>query len=106
MAKLARSARGETIDFDVLAIMASIADAPVPSVVQARREFIDEKDGVRTRNKSQVVPVPETNFSIEAPSSGDAIDALALAKASVEISAAVAKDIVSDDIIKDKKITK
>lgn len=43
-----RSARGELIDFELLAIKAQLASAPVPKVVEQRKQAIDEKDGVRT----------------------------------------------------------
>ena len=54
MSKTARSARGEIIDFDLLAIKQQLATAPVPVGVSARRKFIDEKDGIRTK---QVQPI-------------------------------------------------
>jgi hypothetical protein len=44
----ARSARGELVDFDLLAIKKQLATAPVAVGVDDRRRFIDEKDGVRT----------------------------------------------------------
>lgn len=45
MLKKARSARGEVIDFDLIAITQALASAPAPVNVKARREFIDEKEG-------------------------------------------------------------
>ena len=48
MAKYIRSARGELIDFELIAIKAQLAAAPVPKVVELRKQAIDEKDGVRT----------------------------------------------------------
>jgi len=48
MAKLVRSARGELVDFELLAIKAQLAAAPVPKVVEQRKQAIDEKDGVKT----------------------------------------------------------
>lgn len=48
MAKYIRSARGEIVDFELLAIKTQLASAPVPKVVQLRKQAIDEKDGVRT----------------------------------------------------------
>lgn len=47
MAKFIRSARGEVIDFELLAIKQQLASAPVPKVVEQRKQAIDEKDGVR-----------------------------------------------------------
>lgn len=48
MPKLVRSARGEVIDFELLAIKAQLAAAPVPKAVEQRKIAIDEKDGVKT----------------------------------------------------------
>lgn len=43
-----RSARGELVDFELLAIKAQLASTPVPKVVEDRKLAIDEKDGVRS----------------------------------------------------------
>lgn len=103
MAKLARSARGEVIDFDVLAIIAAIAKAPVPGVVQARREFIDEKDGVRSRGRQQILTEPSTPPVEEhITTTADVNDAMALSMAAVEISAAAAEKVEVDDKKKSK----
>jgi hypothetical protein len=48
MAKIVRSAKGELIDFELLAIKAQLAAAPVPKVVEQRKAAIDAKDGVKT----------------------------------------------------------
>lgn len=45
MAKLVRSARGELVDFELLAIKAQLAAAPVPKKVEERKAAIAEKDG-------------------------------------------------------------
>lgn len=58
MSKSARSARGETIDFDLLAIKQQLSTTPVPVGVNARRRFIDEKDGLKTRENSIYTPEP------------------------------------------------
>lgn len=47
MGKNARSARGEIIDFDLIAITQALASAPAPMNVTARRDFIDEREGVK-----------------------------------------------------------
>lgn len=63
MGQLIRSARGELIDFEMLAIKQQLASAPVPKVVEQRKKAIDEKDGVRTS------VVPDIDFlaaSVEA----------------------------------------
>lgn len=38
-----RSAKGETVDFDLLKIKSQIASAPKTTSVQAREDFIDQK---------------------------------------------------------------
>lgn len=53
MSKKARSARGELVDFDLLAIKQQLATLPVPVSVDQRRRFIDEKDGVKHRPSAQ-----------------------------------------------------
>lgn len=52
MGQLIRSARGELIDFEMLAIKQQLASAPVPKAVEQRKQAIDAKDGV----KSTVTP--------------------------------------------------
>lgn len=54
MSKKARSARGQFVDFDVLAIKQQLATTPVPVSVDDRRRFIDEKDGIRTKQPQPV----------------------------------------------------
>jgi len=52
MGQLIRSARGELIDFELLAIKQQLASAPKPKAVEQRQAAIDLKDGV----KSDLVP--------------------------------------------------
>ena len=52
MPQLIRSARGELIDFELLAIKQQLASAPVPKSVEERKQAINVKDGV----KSDIVP--------------------------------------------------
>jgi hypothetical protein len=54
MPQLVRSARGELIDFELLAIKQQLANAPVPKTVEQRKKAIDEKDGVRSDVKSDI----------------------------------------------------
>ncbi len=49
MSRKARSARGQVVDFDLLAIKAQLAAAPTSVGVNQRRKFIDEKDGIRAK---------------------------------------------------------
>lgn len=63
MSKKARSARGDVVDFDLLAIRQQLATVPIPVGVDQRRKFIDEKDGIKTKAaapsaKSQAPSVP------------------------------------------------
>jgi hypothetical protein len=48
MARLVRTALGDIVDFDLLAIKQQLASAQPPKVVEDRKVAIDEKDGVRT----------------------------------------------------------
>lgn len=43
MAKSVRSARGASVDFDLLKIKQQISTAPQPQAVAAREDFIDQK---------------------------------------------------------------
>lgn len=56
MAQLIRSARGELIDFELLAIKQQLASAPKPKAVEQRQQAIDLKDGVKS------TLVPEVDF--------------------------------------------
>lgn len=58
MSKQARSARGTVVDFDLLAIKSQLL-AKQPNVnVDARRKFIDEKDGIKPRENFIYTPQP------------------------------------------------
>lgn len=48
MAKLVRSARGDLVDFELLAIKAQLASTPVPKTVEERKQAIDARDGVKS----------------------------------------------------------
>jgi hypothetical protein len=56
MSRKTRSARGNVVDFDLLAIKEQLAAKPVPVGVNDRRRFIDEKDGLKSRIKTAPVP--------------------------------------------------
>lgn len=56
MSKVTRSARGEAVDFDLLAIKNQLAATPTPVNVNARRNFIDERDGIRVRENTIYTP--------------------------------------------------
>lgn len=59
MGQLIRSARGELIDFEMLAIKQQLASAPVPKAVEARKKAIDAKDGVKS---AQVALAADDDF--------------------------------------------
>lgn len=48
MSKSIRSAKGDLVNFELLAIKSQLASAPVPKKVEERIQAIEEKDGVRT----------------------------------------------------------
>lgn len=56
MARIARSARGEIVDFDLIAIKQQLATTPVPVSVNQRRKFIDEKDGIKAKGRVTQAP--------------------------------------------------
>ncbi len=68
MGKLVRSARGELIDFELLAIKQQLAAAPVPKAVEVRKQAIDLKDGVRADDAPGVEPA----VTVDVPESGRA----------------------------------
>lgn len=47
MGKLYRSARGEMVDFDLLAIKQQLASMPVPSAVDERKRAVAIKNGAK-----------------------------------------------------------
>lgn len=47
MSKAIRSARGDYVDFELLAIKAQLAAKPVPAKVAERREAIEEREGTK-----------------------------------------------------------
>lgn len=59
MPRLVRSARGSMVDFDLIAIANQLASAPPPVSVNERRQFIDEKDGIKPE-KQLVESVPDS----------------------------------------------
>jgi len=57
MGKIARSARGEIVDFDLIAIRQQLASAPPPVEVSARREYIDNKEAGRPMKDTILNPI-------------------------------------------------
>lgn len=52
-----RSARGDFIDFELLAIKAQLAANPVPALVEARRAVIEENEGVKPSALTEMLAV-------------------------------------------------
>ena len=56
-----KSAKGETVDFDLLKIKEQIASAPAPTDVKARQSFVDKRLRRRLKKVSPVAPKIEAN---------------------------------------------
>ena len=48
MSKAIRSARGELVNFELLAIKSQLASVPVPKTVEERKTAIEEREGIKT----------------------------------------------------------
>lgn len=55
MANITKSARGASVDFDLLKIKQQIASAPKPTQVQAREDFVDQKFKRRLKRLNSAV---------------------------------------------------
>lgn len=67
MTRKARSARGDIVDFDMLAIKQQLSALPVPVGVNQRRKFVDDRDRVRAKTvKQQPADLSALQTSIEA----------------------------------------
>lgn len=64
MSKRVRSARGESVDFDLLKIKEQIGSAPPPIDVQKRQDFIEKR--LRRRLKKVAPPAPKVNLEKKA----------------------------------------
>ncbi len=81
MPKKVRTAKGQIIDFDLLKIKEQMVDAPKPSNVQARQDFIDQKMRRRVKRvKDQLLeakknPVDvKSDLEVKATEEGPKID--------------------------------
>ena len=90
MSKQARSARGDLVDFDLLAIKQQLATAPVPVSVDQRRRFVDEKDGIKAK------PVLPAAFALAV----EAVEESAAAEPVIEVAEAVEEAIVEPEPVK------
>ena len=76
MPRLVRSARGTMVDFDLIAIANQLASAPPPVSVNERRQFIDEKDGIKSAaEKTLVKSIPDAAVHEALKMSADAAKA-------------------------------
>lgn len=75
MSKIARSARGDVVDFDLLAIKQQLALKPVPVGVDARRRFIDKLDGIKSRRVELPVEAPMEDGPLAMAAAGANISA-------------------------------
>lgn len=57
MGKIARSARGQVVDFDLIAIRQQLASAPPPVEVSTRRDYIDTKEAGRQVRDTLLDPI-------------------------------------------------
>ena len=48
MSKAIRSARGDLVNFELLAIKSQLASVPVPKTVEERKTAIEEREGIKT----------------------------------------------------------
>lgn len=61
MAKRTRSAKGTMVDFDLFRIREQIANAPTPTTVAARENFVEQRLKRRTRRlKREVISATTT----------------------------------------------
>ena len=63
MARVGRSARGEIVDFEILAIKQALAAKPVSVGVDTRRKFIDAKDGVKSPVQYAIKDIRKVDIS-------------------------------------------
>ena len=66
MSRSARSARGEVVDFDVLAIKQALASAPISVETKERRAFIDTKNGIKVKATPNALQTTPNNTQSEA----------------------------------------
>ena len=64
MAK-ARSAKGESVDFDLLRIKEQIANTPKPVDVKTREDYVDRKFQRRMKRKTELVSVTVPTVDVE-----------------------------------------
>ena len=99
MAKIARSARGEVVDFDVISIKQALASAPISIGTEERRQFIDTKNGLKPKtvkdpqNALKVLTPSEDETPLVSQEESSIADAMKLAMAAAAASLQVAEDL-------------
>lgn len=71
MSQIVKSAKGQTVDFDLLKIKQQIATAPKPTQVQAREDFIDRKLKRRIKKAKITAAAEDITADVSAVSSED-----------------------------------
>lgn len=74
MSQSIRSARGDYVDFELLAIKAQLASKPAPKPVIERREAIEEREGTKP------LPAPAVNELLALATEAAALSAKAAPK--------------------------
>lgn len=59
MTKLVRTARGDLVDFDLIKIKQQLSDAPAPTEVAARENFVEKR--LKRKLRSKTVPAVQTD---------------------------------------------
>jgi len=54
MSKAIRSARGDLVNFELLAIKSQLASVPVPKPVEERKTAIEEREGIKSTESAAV----------------------------------------------------
>lgn len=62
MGQLIRSAKGDMVDFELLAIKQQLASAPVPKVVEDRKLAIDIKDGAKVQEPEPTAELLDADY--------------------------------------------
>ncbi len=57
MSKIARSAKGEIVDFDLIAIRQQLSEAPATIDVANRRQYIDNKESGKPTSDPLLRPI-------------------------------------------------
>jgi hypothetical protein len=58
MTKLVRTARGDLVDFDLIKIKQQLSDAPAPTEVAARENFVEKR--LKRKLRTKTVPAVQT----------------------------------------------